>query len=69
MMQGGHAHKMAVLALVDRDSGRMRSFTVENTRADEFHAIVRANIAREARLMTDEPRMYRVIGKEFAKDG
>ena len=28
--KGGHAHKMAVLALVDRDSGKCRMFNVEN---------------------------------------
>ncbi len=68
-MPGGHAHKMAVLALVDRNSGQVRSFSIENTRADEIHPIVRANIAREARLMTDEARMYGKIGKEFAEHG
>jgi transposase-like protein len=64
---GGHAHKMAVLSLVDRDTGRVRSFTVENTRADEIHPIVLGNIAREARLMTDEARMYWGIGRQFAE--
>ena len=44
--QGGHSHKMAVLSLVDRSTGKARSFTIENTRADEIHPIVRANIAR-----------------------
>jgi transposase-like protein len=66
---GGHAHKMAVLALVDRNSGQVRSFSIERTSADEIHPIVRANIAREARLMTDEDRMYSKIGKEFAEHG
>ena len=66
---GGHAHKMAVLALVDRDSGKMRSFTIENTRASEIHPIVRANISREARLMTDEAKLYKKIGREFAEHG
>lgn len=36
---------------------------------DEVHPIVRANIAREARLMTDEARMYSKLGKEFAEHG
>src|ERR671916_712071 len=44
--EGGWAHKMAVLSLVDRSTGKARSFTIENARADEIHPIVRANIAR-----------------------
>lgn len=68
-MQRGAGHKMAVLALVDRDSGQSRWFHIENARAVDIHPIVSANISREARLMTDEARMYRRIGKEFAEHG
>jgi transposase-like protein len=67
--RGGHAHKLGVLALVDRASGTMRTFTFDKFRADEVHPIVRANIAREARLMTDEARMYTKLGTEFAEHG
>lgn len=65
----GTSHKMGVLALVDRDSGQMRSFTFDKARADEIHPIVLANISREARLMTDEASMYRKIGRQFAEHG
>jgi transposase-like protein len=67
--RAGHAHKMGVLALVERNTGEVRSFTFTATRASEIHPIVRANIAREARLMTDEARMYWKIGREFAEHG
>ena len=67
--RGGHAHKLGVLALVERDSGQMRTFTFDKFRADEVHPIVLANISREARLMTDEARMYSKIGKQFAEHG
>lgn len=67
--RGGHAHKNAVLALVDRDSGTSRWFHVDGTTADQIHPIVLSNIAREARLMTDEATMYRKIGKHFAEHG
>ncbi|HEY0012193.1 MAG TPA: IS1595 family transposase [Allosphingosinicella sp.] len=67
--RGGHAHKLGVLSLVDRSTGTMRSFTFDKFRADAVHPIVRANISREARLMTDEARMYSRIGKEFAEHG
>ncbi|HEV2080284.1 MAG TPA: IS1595 family transposase [Allosphingosinicella sp.] len=66
---GGHAHKFGVLALVDRNSGTMRTFTFDRFRADAVHPIVRANISREARLMTDEAKMYKKLGKEFAEHG
>lgn len=67
--RAGHAHKMGVLSLVERNTGKVRSFTFDNNRADEIHPIVRDNIAREARLMTDEARMYSKIGREFAEHG
>lgn len=62
-------HKFGILALVDRDTGTMRSFKFDNFRAAAVHPVIRANISREARLMTDEARMYSRIGKEFAEHG
>jgi transposase-like protein len=67
--RAGQAHKMGVLALVDRDTGTMRTFTFDRFRAEQVHPIVRANISREARLMTDEARMYSKLGKEFSEHG
>jgi transposase-like protein len=67
--RGGNAHKMAVLALVDRDTKESRWFHIETSTADQIHPIVLGNIAREARLMTDEATMYRKIGKQFAEHG
>lgn len=67
--RAGNAHKMAVLTLVDRDTGTSRWFHVERTSADQIHSIVLGNIDREARLMTDEATMYRKLGKQFAEHG
>jgi transposase-like protein len=67
--RAGTAHKFGVLALVDRESGTMRTFTFDRFRAETVHPIVLANISREARLMTDEARMYQKIGKQFAEHG
>ena len=67
--RGGHSHKMGVLALVDRASGTMRTFTFDKFRAEQVQPIVLSNISREARLMTDESRMYWRIGREFAEHG
>jgi len=65
----GYQHKMAVVALVDRDTGTMRSFAFERCTVANVVPVVRANIAREARLMTDESRIYTKIGREFAEHG
>lgn len=67
--RAGHAHRNTVLALVDRETGTSRWFHVERTSADQIHPIVLGNIAREARLMTDEATMYRKLGKQFAEHG
>jgi transposase-like protein len=67
--KGGHAHKMAVLGLVDRDSGKCRLFYVEKAAGSLIQPIVLENLSREARLMTDEHTMYRRIGREFAMHG
>jgi transposase-like protein len=65
--KGGHAHKMAVLGLVDRNTGKCRMFYVENAGGHMVQPIVLENLSREARLMTDEATMYRKIGREFAE--
>ena len=65
--KAGYQHKMPVLALVDRTSGTMRTFPLDRCTTAEIYPIVRANVAREARLMTDEARIYTVLGREFAE--
>ena len=65
--KAGYQHKMPVLALVDRNSGTMRTFPLDRCTTAEIYPIVRANVAREARLMTDEARIYTVLGREFAE--
>lgn len=68
-IKGAYHHKMAVLGLVDRETGRSRLFHVEKASGKLIQPIVMANIAREARLMTDESMIYRKIGREFAEHG
>jgi transposase-like protein len=67
--KGGHAHKMTVLGLVERNTGKCRMIYVEKAAGSLIQPIVLANLAREARLMTDEHTMYRRIGREFAEHG
>lgn len=62
-------HKMKVLALVDRSTGRVRSMVVDNIRPATIAPIVLDNLHREARLMTDEAGHYLHVGREFAEHG
>jgi transposase-like protein len=59
------ANKNVVLTLVER-GGSARSFHVDGVRIADLQPIIRANLAREAKLMTDEGASYKVIGPEFA---
>jgi transposase-like protein len=62
-------HKMKVLALVDRESGQARSMVVDDIKPRTIVPILRDNIAKEARVMTDEGGHYYHIGKDFAEHG
>lgn len=59
-------HKMAILSLVDRATGEARSTVISSPSRAQVEPILRANLARETRLMTDESYLYRGIGKFFA---
>jgi hypothetical protein len=63
--QRGYAHKHAVLSLVER-GGKVRSFHVDGTKAADVVPIMKANIARETRIMTDEAGQYAHVKKDFA---
>jgi transposase-like protein len=62
---GGSAHKDTVVTLVER-GGIARSFHVDTARIGTVMPIVRANIAKESAIMTDESGIYRRLGGEFA---
>jgi transposase-like protein len=61
----GGAHKNIVLTLVKR-GGSARSFHVDSTSIADIAPIIRANVNRESRLMTDEAKVYPEVGTEFA---
>jgi transposase-like protein len=65
----GYHHKHKVLALVDRDAGKVQSMVVDEVNIKTLAPIVRANLAKEARLMTDEAGYYIKVGREFAEHG
>jgi hypothetical protein len=54
-----------VVTLVER-GGEARSFHIDGVRIADLQPILRANLARESKLMTDEGAAYRAIGPEFA---
>lgn len=61
----GVGHKNKILSLIDRDTGRARSFVVKDLRLSTLAPILLENIAYEAALMTDEAWHYRAMSGEF----
>lgn len=61
----GWAHKMKVVSLVERN-GEKRSFHVANVTAKTVAPILKKQMSKNARLMTDESRVYNQAGKAFA---
>ena len=63
--KGGYTHKHCIVSLVSRDSGEARSFLAATSTNEEVANIVRANVARESRLLTDDAQLYWKVGREF----
>ena len=61
----GYAHKHAVLTLIDRTSGEARSFHIDNANAANIVPIVRANVAKETTVATDEASYYSGLNREY----
>ena len=61
----GYAHKHKVLALVDRQTGRARSMVVDDLKASTLVPILKENIDRETRILTDEAGQYKFLNKDF----
>lgn len=62
-------HKMKVLKLVDRETTQARSMVVDNLKPSTIAPLLRENMAKEARLATDEAGHYLHVGREFAGHG
>jgi len=65
MAKAGGNHKMKVLSLVDRTTGRAKSTVLDFISAKAIGEIVVANLSHEAILMTDEARHYTKLGQQF----
>jgi transposase-like protein len=61
----GTSNRNTVVTLVER-GGSARSFHVDGSRVADIAPILRANLSRETRLMTDEYVSYKEVGREFA---
>jgi transposase-like protein len=66
--RGSH-HLNAILSLVDRDTGEARSFVIDKVNMDGISAVLRANLSKEARVMTDEARYYDWVSYGFKEHG
>ena len=62
-------YKMKVLALVDRPTGRASTMVVDDVKAATLMRIVRANVAKEATIMTDKHLAYTRIKDHFSGHG
>ena len=57
---------MKVVSLVERD-GDKRSFHVPNVTAKTLRPILKKQIAKDTHLMTDEAKVYRLLGNMFGQ--
>jgi len=62
----GYAHKHKLLTLVDRNTGRAKSIVVDDLKTATLLPILKANIAAEAVVYTDEAGQYISLGDSFA---
>lgn len=62
----GYQHKMKVLSLVDRSTGRAKSMVVEDLNAKAILPILKANIAKEATVLTDDAGYHQKLSADFA---
>jgi transposase-like protein len=62
----GVGHKMKVLTLVDRTTGKAKSVVVDDLKIKTLLPILKASIAAEATIYTDEAMQYDNLGKHFA---
>ena len=67
--KAGGNHKMKVLSLIDRSTGRARSSVLDFISTKAIGEIVVANLSKEAILMTDDARHYVKIAEGFAGHG
>jgi transposase-like protein len=63
---GRGSDKTAVVALVERNRGEVRSFRVATVTAETLGGHIRRHVDREAHLRTDSFPSYTLVGREYA---
>lgn len=63
---GKIARKKKIVTLIDRESGRAKSFHVTHIDHTNVRTALVTNVHRSSHLMTDDARFYVRIGEEFA---
>ena len=64
---GGSGKKMKIVSLVERDTGMKRSFHVANVNGATLRPILLSQVSLNAHLMTDESKVYTLIGREYSQ--
>jgi transposase-like protein len=64
--RAGYGHKNKVLTLIDRSNKVARSLVIDDLKVTTIGPIVKENLSREAKLMTDEAVHYVTVGRSFA---
>ena len=64
--KAAYHHKMKIVTLVDRDTGRSKSIVVDDLKIKTLAPILLENIAKEARIFTDEATHYLRLARPFA---
>ena len=63
----GHRHLNTIVSLIDRRTGEARSFFVEGSTMNDVSKVLRENIARETKILTDESKIYGWVPHAFDK--
>ncbi len=64
----GDSHKTPVVALVERGTGRVKAAPMQRVTSENLGAVIRANVAQGASVMTDEYKAYIGAVKGFEHD-
>ncbi|MGO9021021.1 MAG: IS1595 family transposase [Syntrophobacteraceae bacterium] len=67
--KGGSSNKNKILSLIDRESGEARSMVIKDLKAKTIVPILEENIAKEARVMTDDASQYDQLKDHFSDHG
>lgn len=62
----GYMHKNKILSLIDRESGQARSVVIKDITTKTVVPILKENITKEARIITDDAGQYRFLKDDFA---